>query len=49
MNNKFSTKNKLLYKMKCINVRNKEYDSLYSNEYDRVEKFSDINYKKAIK
>jgi hypothetical protein len=33
MNNKFSTKNKQLYKMKCINTRNQEYKEL-ENEFD---------------
>jgi len=41
MNNKFSKKNSLLYKMKCINTRNKEYTKLENKEFDRIEKFSD--------
>ncbi len=41
MNNKFSTKNKLLYKMKCLNTRNQEYQSK-ENEFDfKVEKYND--------
>ena len=41
LNNYFSKRNKLLYKMKCINTRNEEYRSLEDNEYDRIEKFKD--------
>ena len=41
LNNYFSKRNKLLYKMKCINTRNEEYTSLEDNEYDRTEKFKD--------
>ena len=41
MNNVFSKKNKLLYKMKFINTRNMEYKSLDNKENDRIEKFSD--------
>ena len=41
MNNRFSTKNKLLYKMKCINTRNQEYKELVINETDRKEKYND--------
>lgn len=39
--NKFSIKNSLLYKMKCINTRNVEYKSLEKNKYDRIEKKDD--------
>ena len=41
MNNKFSKKNKLLYKMKCINTRNQEYEELELEETDRKEKYND--------
>ncbi|MGM9877346.1 MAG: hypothetical protein ACI33S_01735 [Bacilli bacterium] len=41
MNNVFSKKNKLLYKMKFINTRNMEYKSLDNKENDRIEKYSD--------
>jgi hypothetical protein len=37
MNNKFSTKNKQLYKMKCINTRSQEYKCIeddYITKYD---------------
>jgi hypothetical protein len=40
MNNKFSLKNKLLYKMKFLNTRNEEYFPLENNEHDRVERFN---------
>ena len=39
--NKFSIKNSLLYKMKCINTINKEYESLEKEDYDRIEKYTD--------
>ena len=45
MNNRFSKKNSLLYKMKCINTRDKEYYDIESNEYDREERYTD-KYKK---
>ena len=41
MNNKFSTKNKQLYKMKCLNTRNQEYESLNEEKYDKIEKYND--------
>lgn len=41
MNNKFSKKNKLLYKMKFINTRNTEYKNINDKEFGRIEKFSD--------
>ena len=41
LNNYFSKRNKLLYKMKCINTRNEEYASLEDSEYNRIEKFKD--------
>lgn len=41
MNNKFSKRNSLLYKMKCINTRNIEYQECDNFEYDRVERYSD--------
>ncbi len=37
LNNKFSTKNKKLYKMKCINTRSQEYKCIeddYITKYD---------------
>ncbi len=41
LNNKFSKKNSYLYKNKCINTRNCEYEQI--NEYDkeRIEKITD--------
>ena len=41
MNNKFSTKNSLLYKMKCINSRNNEYYELENKEINKIEKYTD--------
>lgn len=41
MNNKFSTKNSLLYKMKYINSRNKEYYELENKEINKIEKYTD--------
>ena len=41
LNNYFSKRNKLLYKMKCINTRNEEYTSLEDSEYNKIEKFKD--------
>lgn len=41
MNNLFSKKNKLLYKMKFINTKNMEYKTLETKEIDRVEKYND--------
>lgn len=41
VNNKFSTKNKYLYKMKCLNTRNEEYKSIESEFDFRVEKYND--------
>lgn len=41
LNNKFSKKNKLLYKMKMLNTRNFEYKELEDFEYDRVERYTD--------
>ena len=41
MNNKFSTKNNLLYKMKCLNTRNQEFNELKNNEFDRIQKYND--------
>ncbi len=49
MNNKFSTKNKLLYKMKCINTRNQEYYELEDDEYNKIEKYSDKQTNKKVK
>ena len=41
MNNKFSKRNSLLYKMKCINTRNVEYQECDNFEYGRIEKYND--------
>ena len=41
MNNKFSKKNKLLYKMKFINTRNQEYSELDNDDYIKIEKYTD--------
>ena len=38
MNNKFSTKNILLYKMKCLNTRNQEYNDIFDNN-ERIERY----------
>ena len=38
LNNKFSKKNKLLYKMKCLNTRNQEFISDTSDYDFKVEK-----------
>ncbi len=46
LNNYFSKKNKLLYKMKIMNSRNQEYESDYKYQFDRLEKYND---KKIIK
>ena len=43
MNNKFSTKNKLLHKMKCLNTRNQEYTSIENKEYNRIQKYNEKN------
>lgn len=39
--NKYSKKNSKLYKMRCINTINKEYEPLEKEDYDRVEKYTD--------
>ena len=39
MNNKFSTKNRLLYKMKCLNTRNQEYQDVERFDDERIEKY----------
>ena len=41
LNNKFSKKNSLIYKMKCINTRNEEYKYLNNEDYLRKEKYTD--------
>ena len=41
MNNRFSTKNRLIYKMKCLNTRNKEYYDLEEDNYNKIEKYND--------
>ena len=40
MNNKFSTKNTKLYRMKCINTRNQEYTSIEKEPSDRKERYN---------
>ena len=45
MNNRFSKKNKLIYKMKCLNGRNEEYKVVEDNTYDRIEKYNEIKVK----
>lgn len=42
IDNKFSKRNKLLYKMKCLNTRDCEYDEVLDDEYDRIERYNDI-------
>ena len=39
MNNKFSTKNKLIYKMKCLNTRDSEYENIETDDYNKIEKY----------
>lgn len=39
--NKFSKKNSLLYKMKCLNTRNIEYKNIKKSDYTRIEKYDD--------
>ncbi len=46
LNNRYSKKNKLLYKMKIMNSRNQEYECDYKYQFDRLEKYND---KKIIK
>ena len=41
MNNKFSNKNRLIYKMKCLNNRDNEYDEYNEVDYQRIEKHND--------
>lgn len=41
LNNYFSKKNKLLYKMKIMNSRNQEYEDDFDFNYDRIEKYND--------
>ena len=41
LNNYFSKKNKLLYKMKIMNSRNQEYEDDFNFDYDRIEKYND--------
>ncbi len=48
MNNRFSTKNKLLYKMKCINTRQNEYYELEDDEYGKIEKYDDKSKVKKV-
>lgn len=40
MNNRFSKKNSLLYKMKYINTRNAEYNENNDIERDREQRYS---------
>ena len=42
MNNRFSIKNKLLYKMKCLNTRNEEYIKYDKTSYDKETRYEDI-------
>ena len=44
-NNKFSTRNSKLYKMKCINTRNEEYKYLDFDYLDKIEKYNDKKWK----
>ena len=48
MNNRFSKKNSLLYKMKYINTRNAEYNENNDIERDREQRYN-TNSKKWIK
>ena len=41
LNNYFSKKNKLLYKMKIMNSRNQEYEEDFNDDYDRIQKYND--------
>ena len=41
INNKFSTKNSLIYKMKCLNTRNQEYESIKEEYSSKIEKYND--------
>ncbi len=41
LNNKFSKKNKLLYKMKCINSRNEEYKYIEDDYMDKYDLYID--------
>ena len=41
MNNKFSTKNSKLYKMKCLNTRNEEYKNIENEYNEKIERFTD--------
>lgn len=42
MNNRFSNKNILLYKMKCLNTRNEEYKELDDKNFDIETRYKDI-------
>ena len=46
LNNYYSKKNKLLYKMKIMNSKNQEYLCNYEYDDDRLQKYND---KKCIK
>ena len=39
LNNNFSRKNNYLYKMKCLNTRNKEYFEEILDNHDKIEKY----------
>ena len=41
INNRFSNKNKLIYKMKCINTRNNEYEFNDEVEFNKIEKYNE--------
>ena len=42
INNRFSNKNKLIYKMKYLNTRDSEYTNNDNIDYLRIEKYNDI-------
>lgn len=37
MNNRFSTKNTMLYRFKCINSRNEEFIEPENNDFSRIQ------------
>ena len=41
INNKFSKKNSKLYKMKCLNTRNNEYQHFENENMLKIEKYTD--------
>ena len=46
MNNKFSKKNSLLYKMKFLNTKSEEYKPLKNEEYEKIERYTDKSKKR---